>query len=280
MVARGYSYVHLMMLNPMVYINDPWPPNVGDTRWITYAVYVAQAGDHTHWRDYYNIKYVGPGAGPGNAATEQAMSPDSAAVAPGGYADPETAAREALKAFPILVAPDIAGEMGFDAPPTEATVLQAGHPLPVFYIRHNALQAHQAGQDVRKLLADGEERVFPVYKDGKVVSSVVVAKNEGVWTLKSLGGSNLIKDLIEVRDRQAGISGKPLADYVIVHIPSMYHMFVSHYDTTGKLMLTHIHDCPAYGFVKHATHTAEQVITAILPTAKAGRFPLPLPSQG
>jgi hypothetical protein len=279
MAARGYSYLAPIGLFPMVYINDPWAPNVGNTRWITYPVYVSQANDHSHWRDYYEIFYdeIGAKAGPARKEQENAMSPEPAAMTSGGYADPETAAREALKFFPMLVTPETAPELGFDAVPEDASALQLGCPLPIFYIRHDALKAHLAGHDVRKLLVDGEERLFPVYKDGKVVSSVVVAKQEGVWSFKSLGDSNLVKDLSEVRDRQALVSGKGLANYFIVHIPSMYHMFIGHYDSAGKLMLTHIHDNAEYGFARHATQTGEQVINAILPKAKTGRHSLPIP---
>ncbi|MFN7910753.1 MAG: papain-like cysteine protease family protein [Bacteroidota bacterium] len=52
MVARGYKNVNGVNY---VYINDPWPPNKGETRWITYAEYVS-SNSHTHWMDYYNIK--------------------------------------------------------------------------------------------------------------------------------------------------------------------------------------------------------------------------------
>lgn len=39
-----------------VTINDPWPPNVGDQRVITYAAYVSGSG-YSHWNDYYDITY-------------------------------------------------------------------------------------------------------------------------------------------------------------------------------------------------------------------------------
>lgn len=37
-----------------VVINDPWAPNVGDQRIITYDAYVSGSG-YTHWDDYYNV---------------------------------------------------------------------------------------------------------------------------------------------------------------------------------------------------------------------------------
>jgi hypothetical protein len=55
MVLLGY--VTLEGVN-YVTINDPWAPNVGDQRIITYDHYVSGAG-YTHWNDYYNIRYTG-----------------------------------------------------------------------------------------------------------------------------------------------------------------------------------------------------------------------------
>ena len=51
MVVRGY--VTLEGTN-WVYISDPWAPNVGDQRLITYAAYVSGPG-YTHWDDFYDI---------------------------------------------------------------------------------------------------------------------------------------------------------------------------------------------------------------------------------
>jgi hypothetical protein len=52
MVAIGYQTVNNVNY---VEINDPWAPNVGDHRFITYDFYVASPGDHTHWDDFYKI---------------------------------------------------------------------------------------------------------------------------------------------------------------------------------------------------------------------------------
>ncbi len=41
-----------------VTINDPWAPNVGDQRIITYSAYVSGSG-YTHWDDYYDVTYTG-----------------------------------------------------------------------------------------------------------------------------------------------------------------------------------------------------------------------------
>lgn len=51
MVITGYTVIDDVQY---VSINDPWSPNVGDQRIITYEEYVS-GSDHTHWNDYYNI---------------------------------------------------------------------------------------------------------------------------------------------------------------------------------------------------------------------------------
>jgi hypothetical protein len=56
MVVKGY-----LTLNDVNYviILDPWSPCVGDEEIITYDEYVADPGDHTHWDDYYEVRYTG-----------------------------------------------------------------------------------------------------------------------------------------------------------------------------------------------------------------------------
>jgi len=51
MVVTGYAVINNVNY---VSINDPWEPNVGNQRLISYTEYVSGA-DHTHWNDYYNI---------------------------------------------------------------------------------------------------------------------------------------------------------------------------------------------------------------------------------
>ncbi len=52
MVAIGYQVTDNG--TQYVKINDPWPPNVGKQKYITYSAYVSGSG-YTHWDDYYNI---------------------------------------------------------------------------------------------------------------------------------------------------------------------------------------------------------------------------------
>ena len=52
MVAIGYKTEDNVNY---VEVNDPWSPDVGDHRFMTYDFYVTAAGDHTHWDDFHNL---------------------------------------------------------------------------------------------------------------------------------------------------------------------------------------------------------------------------------
>lgn len=59
MVVVGYKTMSGVQY---VEVNDPWPPNVGtsgNAAIQTYSYYVASAGHHTHWDDYYDVTYTG-----------------------------------------------------------------------------------------------------------------------------------------------------------------------------------------------------------------------------
>lgn len=56
MVAEGYVDAEPAAGTPdMIEVLDPWPPNVGDHRFISYAAYVQGSG-YTHWDDYYDVR--------------------------------------------------------------------------------------------------------------------------------------------------------------------------------------------------------------------------------
>jgi hypothetical protein len=48
MVAKGINDDNGGQL---VLVNDPWPPNQGESRWITYTAYVSAAGQYNHMAD-------------------------------------------------------------------------------------------------------------------------------------------------------------------------------------------------------------------------------------
>jgi hypothetical protein len=49
MVAVGYSSTNGQ---DIIEVNDPWKPDIGNHRWMTYTQFVASS-DHKHWDDFY-----------------------------------------------------------------------------------------------------------------------------------------------------------------------------------------------------------------------------------
>ena len=57
MVVRGYTTT--AQGGKTLYINNPWPPlpdGAGEQQIISYQEYIS-GSDHTHWDDFYNIRY-------------------------------------------------------------------------------------------------------------------------------------------------------------------------------------------------------------------------------
>jgi hypothetical protein len=149
----------------------------------------------------------------------------------------------------------------------DASQLTLGEPLAFYYIWHDALKSYDVSDDVDELLTDGQELLYPVLSNDVVISCIVVVRQDGGWTLKSLGGPNLAKSLTAVRDQHAAASGRPHSDYVVIHLPHIYHIFVAHRED-ARLMITHVHDHAGYGFEHHQTQPAHEVINTILPDAR------------
>lgn len=260
MALIGYNEANQMLL-----INDPWPPHTGGQRWITYNEYVSRAGHHTHWRDYYSIRYVGTGIGAESPVTEESMAQNILSPRNDDYADAKTAASEALKLLPDLVLPEGSRLSGDDDVGVSASASSLGEPFRVYYVHYDSLQQAKVDENVRELLIDGEEMFYPLVSDDGVVSSVNVALENDRWSFRSIGDSSLSEALEEVRNQQVSASGEKQADYFIVKIPTMYLIFVAHVDDTGMLMLTHVYDSDEFGFKKYETGSAESVLNAVLP---------------
>lgn len=263
MVARGYKDD----VGQYVYINDPWPPNQGDVRYITYSFYVSSS-NHVHWRDYYNLDYTQSITGGTGMVKGQEIEPAKT------FKDAKAAAADGINLLKTMVTGENYESMGFSKPLDEKVQLELDEPFHVFYVHHDALKKHVHGFSAQKLLVNHNELRYPILINNEVVSSIVVSCENSGWVVQSLGDSNIIKDLAEVRDVHAKKSGIHHTKYFIAHIPSLYHMFIAHEDEDNNLMFTHVHDNDKYDFVKHGTQPAAEVIEAIQPDAIADLHPL------
>ncbi len=225
MVARGY-----MNSPQLVLINNPWAPNVGDIKWITYSDYVS-GSNHVHWRDYYNL------VNNNNSSGGAAMNTESSKNTGTQYPDAGGAAAGGMQIFPQLVNANHK-EMGFSSPLKSADELSLGEALHVYHVRHDELKAHNTERSAQQLLNKVDELIYPVLHKGEVVSSIVVGQVDQKWSIKSIGDSNLIKDICETRDRHAEAAGHEGANYAVVQIPSLFKSFIAHENKEQELLLT------------------------------------------
>ena len=144
-------------------------------------------------------------------------------------------------------------------------------PFSVHYVWHNDAQMlDELGDDIDELLTDGDELLYPVLREDDVVSSIVLTRQEDGWTIKSIGGPNWAKALTAARDKHAAATGKTHSEYIVVQLPHMYQTFLA-YREDDRWMITHVQDQERYGFRCHETQPADEVLTTILPDAKAFR---------
>ena len=217
MVALGYN-----ISAQLVYINDPWPPRTGDARWITYASYVSQPGDHSHLIDFFEIEW-NPGASKWEELMGQHHAPNSGNI----FGDPEGAARDSLQMFGQLVTPETAEAMGFEATHVDPDRLSLGEPLPFMAMPLEQVRSYREGSDITKVLIDTGQLSYPVLMNDAVVSSVTVGRQDGLWTFVSLGNPNLTKGLIEARD-SLPVWVRPRT--FVVSIPALYAIFIAYRD--------------------------------------------------
>ena len=261
MVARG-----IKKSAQMVYINDPWSPNVGDTRWISYSDYVS-GSNHVHWRDYYDISKVSKGQIVSKTLNTHPMNDIT------GFENATEAANSGLQLFSSLVNDTNFKEMGFPETIDPNKTLEISVPLKSYFVRHDALKTYQENENAKDLLIDQNEFIYPVYYDRKLVSSVVVNLKEGQWVVKSVGDSNFIKDVINARESHSKSSTISESAYAVVKIPSLYYIFLGH-EQDATIMFTHIHDNKNKNFAKSKTQHAKDVFAAIKPDALTNNFAL------
>ncbi|HEV7590726.1 MAG TPA: hypothetical protein VGO40_21630, partial [Longimicrobium sp.] len=256
-----------------VLVDDPWPPNTGDSLWISYPDYVSQTGVHTHWVDYYDIAPAGGPPPSSKIMGTEPMSDEPSAAAPTRHADADAAAHEGLRLLPRLAEP--AARVVGAGPPPDASALDLGEPFTVKYVQRDTLATYQSGADPRRLLDDVGERLYPVLgSGGQTTAAVRVTQRDGEWTVKSVGEPHLARDVVEVRNRDAAVTGTALGDYLLVQIPALYQAFVGREDTNGRLVLLPVYDDFEKGMARAEPGTGDYLLSRLVPDAEQGRSAL------
>lgn len=271
MVAAGVDTTANFVL-----VDDPWPPNTGDRRWISYAAYVSQAGVYSHWVDYYNIARVvsgGPAPGGGDPSDQrvgsETMSDQPTETGPGSHGDADAAAAAGLRLVPELNAADPAPGAG--GPPADLSAMELGEPFEVHYVQRDALAEHRQGADPRPLLVDGNERLYPVMSGGEATAAVRVTRQEGGWVVKSVGEPRLVRDLVELRDRDSRAANARPREYLVVHVPALYKTFVGRVDANGRLVLLPIHPDPEKRMARGEPGEGSDMLARLAPEARERR---------
>jgi len=263
MVARGVDTG-----TNMVYINNPAPPNQGDTKWITYARYVSQSGVYTHGVDCYDITKA---SSPTGASSPPGSGPDpmteDPASAPGGHDDPYGAAEEGLRLLPRLATDDLAPELRGGSP----AELRLSPPFRVRYVFRDPLAEREPGDDPLGLLEEVNELLYPVLRGGEVAAAVRVVEDEGAWVLKSVGEPNLARDLERVRADDSAASNTPPSDYLMVDVPSLYQVFVGRVDRARGLVLLALRDDSTRGFIRGDVAAGAELLDRLVPDARRAR---------
>ncbi len=218
LVAVGYAEPN------WVYVNDPWPANgdfsagKGQHKIITYEEFVSGA-NHTHWRDYYEIRPEG---------TQITRTDEPVAVArrglPRAGRTPAEAAGDALGKLYDLIAENNYRSLGFAAYPGKGS-LRLGQSLPVYNVGLDDCKNYHADTGARDLFSEVAERVYPVLVGGEERSSVRVRNSAGRWEVVGFGHPRWTRASAVQRKLAAGAQGAE-RDYFIVDIPALYLCFV------------------------------------------------------
>lgn len=189
------------------------------------------------------------------------MTSDPAGAAPARFGEARAAAESALR----LVRP-LSERGGARA---GASALELGEALRVVYVRRDALAEYEPGTDPRPVLFEAEERFYPVFGGGEVAAAIRVVRRDGGWVMKSVGEANLARDLIRVHAAEAVADPRP--EYFIVHVPSLYRIFIGHFDTAGALVLAPVYDDEPRGFVRGQAQPGADLLARLVPDARKGQ---------
>lgn len=244
MVVRGFSTING---RKFVSIDDPWPPQSGDARDITYDEYV-QGDGHTHWNDFYAVSANAKGAG--NIASiklnrlqlaqsesardleinDKAISPRRGIEFKAAMTQSISAASQSLETFKEL---DKRTEIKL----TEKATVKLGDPFPLVRIGLNELRNSAPGS-AKDIIGNISDRVlYPIQALEEVKSGVTVQKKNEVWKDVSYGNVALTRQLVKVRRTYAAEHKISMSDFYVVSIPALNVHFVATNEPSGVVLI-------------------------------------------
>ncbi len=262
MVVRGFLTVDGKRF---VSINDPWPPNIGDQRDITYEEFI-EGPDHTHWNDYYAVTaaVVAPGNAPGAAEPKQV---EKKAMRPGQGTDPKEAvaqtreiAERSLETYRKLV-------IRKEGPGAAVGDLRLGDPFPVAWIGLDELQNFPGGDPSRVFRKGVDKVLYPIQSANEIRSSVMIQKRNDKWVDDAYGNKALTMTLAQSRDRFTKQFGKPVSEFYAVSIPALNMYFLAT-ATDGDTTLISVIDHPEIGIKAGVPEKATELMPRLREAAR------------
>jgi hypothetical protein len=176
-----------------------------------------------------------------------------------------SAAAESLSVVKALVAKGRPQSRGFQSV-DEVSAARLAHPLPMFMVGLDKLREYKGG-DVRALLIDEEQVMYPLAVNGEARAALVVRKRaNGEYSASSFGDTVIAGMVQQGRQGLTKARGIAESDFRLIAIPAMGAKFLGH-EEGGALMLTALYDLPGTSFRQGEPHRAEEVLAAFQPLA-------------
>jgi hypothetical protein len=119
----------------------------------------------------------------------------------------------------------------------EASKLQLGNPVPLYYVRADQLKEYQPGTDAGKLMINANRRLYPVVVDGIGRLLITIEKAGDAWRMVSFGQQDIAPTLTKIKHdklrRTASGPGASDTNYFAVQIPSMHLNFLAYAAAPG-----------------------------------------------
>ncbi len=200
---------------------------------------------------------------------------DDAAPASAAPAEAWTAAGDGLAVLVHHVEEATLADFGIESVDQAADMVLA-EPLFVFHVGGTPLAEFDLDGDPASLLIDTQQLWFPVEVDGTPRTLVGVMLTASGWMLTHFGASVELQATENLRRELAAAAGRPVTDYSVVAMPSLYQLFVGH-DEGGALMLTPVFGHADLGISAGVTSSAAELLAILQPLAGSSGLP---PQEG
>lgn len=272
MVAIGH--ITLGKLHWVV-INNPWPPSSssssgGAQETYTYDAWVGGTGyDHVFWHDWYNIvdkqrRYVHPPI----AFPSTPIMPVGPGPVERATVIPEYVLAQARRTLDEIrsARPDVQTQLGLGAGAASRATL--GTPLREYMVTLDALRSYKSGENPARIVAGGNEYLFPIVAGGTTASSVrVVAVSKEQAQTESIGNVALarrISTMPSISGRTRKFSRTAIN---AVKVPALGLYLIARV-MNGKLQLASLYDESAFRIHANEYEDAAQIFGRLAAIAR------------